>query len=180
MCAPNDSSAYLNAHATDMPPVSVLQLMLVDELGQLQTFDNCDSDGTRPARDLVAGGLGSRKQVHLIATRWILDGPQAGCESRVIHQFALSGLQYLKDFGDLQSRNVESMQEEDRRRFWSLRFSLDSRLKDLIDEMRNQWFTTGDLEWMREQGDLQGSSHLRQTVHLGGGQDEILSIHWHF
>ncbi|VDK22892.1 unnamed protein product [Taenia asiatica] len=178
MCAPNDSSAYLNAHASNMPPVRVVQLMLVDELGQLQTFDNCDSDGTQPARDLVTGGLGSRKQIYLIATRWILDGPQASCESRVIHQFAFSGLQYLKDFSDLQSLNVESMQEEDRRRFWSLRFSLDSRLKSLIDEMRNRWFTSEDLEWIKGQGDSQACRYDRPCILVLDRQLTLLPWEW--
>ncbi|KAH9280800.1 Separin [Echinococcus granulosus] len=178
MSAPNDSSAYLNIRASNMPPVNVVQLMLVDELGQLQTFDDCDSDGTQPARDLVSGGLGSRKQVYLIATRWVLGGPEAAYESRVIHRFSFSGLQYLKDFSDLQSQNVESMQEEDRRRFWSLRFSLDSRLKNLIDEMRNQWFTIEDLEWIKGRGHLQASLYERPCILVLDRQLTLLPWEW--
>lgn len=46
---------------------------------------------------------------------------------KITHHF--QGAKYLKDFNDLQIQNVASMHEENSRRFWSLRFSLDSQLK---------------------------------------------------
>ncbi|VDM16343.1 unnamed protein product [Hydatigera taeniaeformis] len=178
MSAPNDSSAYLNSRSNEMPPMDVVQLMLVDELGQVQTFNNYDSDGTQPAADLVTGGLGSRKHVYLIATRWSLGDSKVVCESRVIHNFSLTGLQYLKDFDELQSRNVESMQEEDRRRFWSLRFSLDSQLKNLIDEMRSHWFTIEDLKWIKGEGDSQDCGCKRSCVLVLDRQLTLLPWEW--
>ncbi|VDK37245.1 unnamed protein product [Taenia asiatica] len=68
---------------------SVLQLMLVEELDQLQTLDNCDSVCTQ-----LTGGLDSQKHVHLIATGWTLDGSQVGCESRAIHQLSFSAMSF--------------------------------------------------------------------------------------
>lgn len=89
MSAPNDSSVYLASHASSIPPVNVIQLMLVDELGHLDNILTYDSDGTQPARDLIPGGSGLRKQVYLIITRWTLGGSEAfGVKSRLIHRFS--------------------------------------------------------------------------------------------
>ena len=98
MSAPSDSSSYLASQASSIPPVNVIQLMLVDELGHLDSISDYDSDGTWPAKDLIPGGSGSRKQVHLIVTRWVLSGSKdLEVESRIIHKFSsnVSGIQRL-------------------------------------------------------------------------------------
>lgn len=58
-------------------------------MGLIKSFDDCDENGSQPASDLVIGGLGSRKQVHLVATRWFLGEENACIESRVIHKFSI-------------------------------------------------------------------------------------------
>lgn len=89
-CLRHTTSTAIQHTDRTMSPWSVIQLMLLDELIQLQTFDMCDSVDTQLVRDLVNGGLVSRKQVHPIATRWILDGPQTNYKSRLLHQFSFS------------------------------------------------------------------------------------------
>uniref|UniRef100_A0A5K3FHR4 separase n=1 Tax=Mesocestoides corti TaxID=53468 RepID=A0A5K3FHR4_MESCO len=165
VAAPNDSSKYLADVATDFS-VTIIQLMLVDELGQLRRPDAPTDDSARPSHDLVAGGLGARRQVYLIATRWVIGGPAAGFHSRVIHNFSYSGLDYLEAFDEIQTANADSMQEEDRRRFWSLRFSLDHRLKTLVKEMRTNWFTEDDINWIQGQDIPKASSELERPTIL--------------
>ncbi|KAM3177902.1 hypothetical protein ACTXT7_003632 [Hymenolepis weldensis] len=176
--APYDSSEYLTANWKSLPPTNVVQLMLVDELGQLNSFEGCDEKGSQPANDLVAGGLGARKQLYLIATRWFLGEKNACIESRVIHKFSAVGLQYMRDFEDLQSQNNSSMLESDRRQFWAQRFSLDTRLKNLIDGVRNDCFTAEELEWLKRKADSQNSIHDRPTVLILDRQLTLLPWEW--
>ncbi|VDN98079.1 unnamed protein product [Rodentolepis nana] len=176
--APYDSSTYLISNWKSIPPTNVIQLMLVDELGQLSSFEGCDENGSQSASDLIAGGLGARKQLHLIATRWFLGETDACIESRVIHKFSSVGPHYMRELEDLQNQNNSSMLESDRRQFWAQRFSLDSRLKNLIDGIRNDCFTTEELQWIKQKADSQMSIHDRPTVLILDRQLTLLPWEW--
>ncbi|KAM7543148.1 hypothetical protein Aperf_G00000005776 [Anoplocephala perfoliata] len=176
--APYDSSKYLTMNWKETPPVNVVQFMLVDEMGLIKSFDDCDENGSQAATDLIIGGLGSRKQVHLVATRWFLGEENACIESRVMHQFSVVGQRYMRDFEDLQKQNNASMLEVDRRQFWAQRFSLDVQLKNLIDGIRNDCFTTDDLEWIRKPADSQTSLYDRPTILILDRQLTLLPWEW--
>ena len=75
---PIDSFRYLTVHAAKLSPIHVVQLMLVDEMGLRLPGNASDA-----ASDIVPGGLGSRKRVYLVATRWCIGGVgDAGDEGR--------------------------------------------------------------------------------------------------
>lgn len=88
MCVSNDSSVYLNTHANNMPPISVLQLMLVDELGQLQMVEKCDGDGTerikRPRHWWIRFSKMGSPHCHTLDSQY----STIGNELRVILQFS--------------------------------------------------------------------------------------------
>ncbi|KAA0198704.1 Separin [Fasciolopsis buskii] len=58
------------------------------------------------------------------------------------------GLKALESFDELQVESLDSMQIEDRVRYWRTRYKLDSRLEALLNEMHRDWFTPDDLKWL--------------------------------
>ncbi|KAF6777642.1 hypothetical protein AHF37_02556 [Paragonimus kellicotti] len=71
------------------------------------------------------------------------------------------GLKAIDSFDELQVESLDSMQLQDRARYWRTRYKLDNRLESLLSEMRNDWFTSDDLNWIL--GRRAGYSRLDST-----------------
>ncbi len=89
--APNE--AHCRSLLPDTAPLRaiVIQFTLIDELGETFNFkaeDGSGEPGSQPPRTAIPGGLGARQKAHLVATRWVIGGPSASCQSRVIHNFS--------------------------------------------------------------------------------------------
>uniref|UniRef100_A0A183SHD6 separase n=1 Tax=Schistocephalus solidus TaxID=70667 RepID=A0A183SHD6_SCHSO len=165
VAVPNDLPPLLPG-TPQQHPLLVLQLTLVDELGEVDlSADSAPSVTTSP-KNLVPGGLGARHRAHLVATRWVMSPggdphcpAETSCQSRVIHGFHVNGLRSMDAFDELQTASLDSMHEVDGRRFWSQRFSLDGRLDALLRQMREDWFTKDDISWIFGQ-DLEHTKSL--------------------
>ncbi|CAH8466188.1 unnamed protein product [Dicrocoelium dendriticum] len=133
--------------------ITVVQLCLVDELVIDPRFCSPSSDSSPidPTHN-VPLGLGSKTRAYLVATKFTgISGTSCAnlrAESRVIHGFGNGGLNALNTFEQLQSESLDSMQIQDRVRYWKTRYALDSRLEAILAEMRREWFTQDDLAWL--------------------------------
>ncbi|KAF5402666.1 Separin [Paragonimus heterotremus] len=149
--------------------ITVVQFCLIDELATAaptpSTVQDQSAPTTRAVHDCLPLGLGVRSGGHLVVTRYTgVTGKSCSSltsESRVIHGFSKSGLKAIDNFDELQVESLDSMQLQDRARYWRTRYKLDSRLESLLSEMRNDWFTSDDLTWIL--GRRAGNSRLDST-----------------
>ncbi|THD22286.1 Separin [Fasciola hepatica] len=146
----NTSSAITDS--TESAGLRVIQLCLVDEIaaGTVSPHSfhlDCPS-GHQP----LPMGLGARNAAYLVATRYTglssTDPHALQAETRVLHGFTNTGLKALDSFDELQVESLDSMQIEDRVRYWRTRYKLDSRLEAMLSEMHRDWFTPDDLKWL--------------------------------
>ncbi|KAF8569887.1 hypothetical protein P879_03647 [Paragonimus westermani] len=136
--------------------VIVVQFCLIDELATAAPTPSAVQDqstpNTRAIHDCLPLGLGVRTGGYLVVTRYTgVTGKSCTSltsESRVIHGFSRSGLKAIDSFDELQVESLDSMQLQDRARYWRTRYKLDNRLESLLSEMRNDWFTSDDLTWI--------------------------------
>ncbi|CAL8098594.1 unnamed protein product, partial [Calicophoron daubneyi] len=129
----------------------IVQLCVVDELGAYVSRSS-DSSLLREECPHVPLGLGARSNGYLIITRYagvVGDSlSQMRSETRVFHGFSDGGLKALDTFDELQMESLDSMQLQDRVQYWKARYKLDAKLKSILKEMREDWFTKDDLKWI--------------------------------
>ncbi|KAH8868186.1 Separin [Schistosoma japonicum] len=175
VCAPNHCLAenitetYACENSTcdssSLPTVQVIQICLVDELGcrSSKLIDETDDiyDHT-----ISPYGLGARSGGYLVVSRYTGISGQSleafHVESRVIHGFAHSGFKYINSFNEIQMESLDSMVIEDRANYWRTRYNLNERLENLLIEIRREWFTDDDLDWL----------FCREKYHPKGGLQE--------
>ncbi|CAH8657528.1 unnamed protein product [Schistosoma guineensis] len=155
VCAPNN---FLMENVIQMPTcddnsslkVRVIQLCLVDEL-------SCKSNLIDKSDDIYHHtispyGLGARSGGYLLVSRYIGISGQSlrtfEVETRVMHGFTHSGFKYMDSFDEIQTESLDSMAIEDRANYWRIRYNLDERLENLLTEIRREWFTKDDLDWL--------------------------------
>ncbi|KAG5442895.1 hypothetical protein CSKR_113627 [Clonorchis sinensis] len=152
-CAPYNPLAnqekLTGSASSDQRFITVIQLCLVDEVAVgLPSADVVDD--TSP--DCVALGLGAKSNAHLVVTKYTgvsgLPCSELYSESRVMHRFTNGGLKLLDAFDELQVESLDSMQIQDRVRYWRTRYKLDTRLENMLSEIRRELFTPDDLRWL--------------------------------
>lgn len=130
----------------------VIQLCLVDEIAAGTVSPQSPNLHCPSGHEVLPMGLGARNAAYLVATCYTglssTDPHALQAETRVLHGFTNMGLKALESFDELQVESLDSMQIEDRVRYWRTRYKLDSRLEALLNEMHRDWFTTDDLKWL--------------------------------
>ncbi|CAH8678132.1 unnamed protein product [Schistosoma rodhaini] len=162
VCAPNN---FLVKNGNQMPTcgklihcddnssltVRVIQLCLVDELSC--KFSNLiDKSDDIYHHNISPYGLGARSGGYLLVSRYTGVSGQSlntfEVETRVMHGFTHSGFKYMDSFDEIQTESLDSMAIEDRANYWRTRYNLNERLENLLIEMRREWFTRDDLDWL--------------------------------
>ncbi|CAH8645302.1 unnamed protein product [Heterobilharzia americana] len=175
MCAPNYFATNYNKTSAsescdfsddnNMCKFLVVQLCLVDELG-CRSPNLSDEASEINYNTLSPNGLGARTGGYLIVSRYIgVSGhPFQTCQvdSRIMHGFTLTGVKFMNSFNEIQLESIDSLVIEDRADYWRARYSLNNRIKNLIKEMRREWFTEDDLDWLFNRGKYFSSGEFKQ------------------
>ncbi|CAH8871107.1 unnamed protein product [Trichobilharzia szidati] len=172
MCAPNHplkSNTEFGLPTHEEPAtrdnqnscIQIIQLCLVDEIG-CRTSKLADEVDQVRNHQIVPFGLGARLTGYLLVSRYtnIVDGYLETCrvDSRIMHGFTRSGFKAIHRFEEIQRESLYSMGVEDRASYWNLRYSLDEKLENLLNEMRREWFTEDDLDWLFCRGKYSSSN----------------------
>ncbi|CAH8586953.1 unnamed protein product [Schistosoma turkestanicum] len=191
-CAPNHSllenviqtptcGKCLSSDNGSLFTVQVIQLCLVDELSckssklYNESVDICH-------HNVSPYGLGARSGGYLLVSRYTGVSGQAlksfGVETRVMHGFTHSGFKYMNIFDEIQMESLDSMAIEDRANYWRTRYNLNERLEHSFNmilwnnfvesthEIRREWFTKDDLDWLFCRGKFCPNNELKDNDNL--------------